>query len=183
VAGVALQSCPADRAARASLHAGIVAHLPFARTEAPSPPPTLGLGSGSLGGPADFSAAGGQAAPLALASAPPTVPLEPGAAIVVRRSCVLDALRSVLGAPRDLALVQTSLPSSSSSASASSSEAASAPPPSAPVEGGSADLWALQRLLARSGDPARNGSPPASAVIGRGLDRCARTAVHQVAPP
>jgi hypothetical protein len=182
VAGVALQSCPADRAARASLHAGIVAHLPFARTEAPPPPPTLGLGSGSLGGPAEFSAAGGQAAPLALASAPPTVPLEPGAAIVVRRSCVLDALRCVLGAPRDLALVQTSLPSSAS-ASASSSEAASAPLPSAPVEGGSADLWALQRLVARSGDPARNGSPPASAVIGRGLDRRARTAVHQVAPP
>lgn len=178
---VVLPDCPVGRDERTAAHSGIVAHLPFARTEVPKTP--LATGTGGGGGVSGGNGSG----------------VVGGAAIVVRRSNVLDAIRPVLEAPRTASAPASSSPHSSNTPAPASDEsttpAADAAPsmpsslsppfnvldddPSSSSSRPNDDVIALQRLVGKCKDPT-TGALPSSAVIGRGLDRKGRTAVHQV---
>jgi hypothetical protein len=200
---VVLPNCPIDRDERTAVHSGIIAHLPFARTEVPKMPTAIrgvdasGSGGGSVVDSSSTSSTGGTLAYAGSAGNSSGSKISEGtagAAIAVRRSNVLDGIRSVLEAPRALPLPSvtsdastgTSTPAaaaaevdaSHSSLSPSSSSSSPALDDDASSDTHN-DVLALQRLVGKCKDPA-TGALPSSAVIGRDLDRKARTAVHQV---
>jgi len=206
-----LPDCPIGRDERTAVHSGIVAHLPFARTEVPKMPLATCTGGGGISGrnggtggsvaeKSSISTTGAEHHNSNSNSGTSSNELRAGAAIAVRRSNVLDAIRPVLEAPRIPSIpAPTSLPLPPTTSDLCSNPSPDlslaadvASPPSVSSSSHSVipmvdnisrrpndDVIALQQLIGKCKDPS-TGALPSSAVIGRGLDRKGRTAVHQV---